>query len=487
MASPRLRKCKNIGSAKTCKIVVRRCVGTPARTVTMRRGDSDDDEGSAPTVAPGTMDDLDDLAAALSGIELASKAPENREGSAGDPDTILARALAGIAEDAASTPPPSTKGDMPRRSPRLKPFPKTPAGTGGMGDGEEWRKPKLVVRYKRENATPATSAANTPEKETPKESFETARESFSEVKEEEEGGQEASSPAPVSVATLASRYVVVKPEVDIVKPEKDIEDEKDQPSSAPSPAIKSHQVHRKPRSKVKTKPRDPSSFAAFREMRREETKAETEADQLASMLEKKVSIAELDTPSRRGGRKAPARAVRSGEDVGVVGLCYSDVMELHEGPAQHFERPARHAATVARMKKDGLEDKCALIAAREATDEELLTCHSREHLAYVANAFDHTSDEAVQGVGDIYWTEHTERCARTAAGSACEAAAAVASGTCHRAFAVVRPPGHHAECARAMGFCFYNNTAVAARAALAAHSHVNRVLLLDWDVHHGNG
>ena len=137
-----------------------------------------------------------------------------------------------------------------------------------MGDGEEWRKPKLVVRYKRENATPATSAANTPEKETPKESFETARESFSEVKEEE-GGQEASSPAPVSVATLASRYVVVKPEVDIVKPEKDIEDEKDQPSSAPSPAIKSHQVHRKPRSKVNTKPRDPSSFAAFREMRRE--------------------------------------------------------------------------------------------------------------------------------------------------------------------------------------------------------------------------
>jgi hypothetical protein len=305
---------------------------------------------------------------------------------------------------------------------------------------------------------------------------------------EEEGGQEESSPAPVSVATLASRYVVVKPEVDIVKPEDDqIEDEKDQPRSAPSPAIKSHQVHRKPRSKVKTKPRDPRSFAAFREMRREETKAETEADQLASMLEKKVSIAELDTPSRRGGRKAPARAIRSGEDVGVVGLCYSDVMELHEGPAQHFERPARHAATVARMKKDGLEDKCALIAAREATDEELLTCHSREHLAYVADAFDHTSDEAVQGVGDIYWTEHTERCARTAAGSACEAADAVASGTCHRAFAVVRPPGHHAECARAMGFCFYNNTAVAARAALAAHSHVNRVLLLDWDVHHGNG
>ena len=453
----------------------------------MRREDSDDDEGSALTVTPGTTGDLDGLAAALSGIELASKAPENSSGyqgvgNPGGPDTILARALAGIAEDASTPPPPASA--QPRRSPRLKPFPATPAGTGGVGDGEEFRKPKLVVRYKRENVTPAASAANTPEKGTPKESFETARESFSEVKADEDG-QEESSPAPVSVATLASRYVVVEPEVD--------EEEKEKVRQPPStsPAVKPP-VHRKPRSKVKTKPRDPSSFAAFREMRREQVKAtakasdaEEEADALASMFEKKVSVE--DTPSRRGGRKAPARAVREGDDVGVVGLCYSDVMELHEGPSHHFERPARHAVTVARMRKDGLEEKCDIIAAREATDEELLTCHSREHLEYVASAFDRTSDEKVQGVGDIYWTEHTERCARTAAGSACAATDAVAGGTHHRAFAVVRPPGHHAECARAMGFCFYNNTAVAARAALAAHPHVNRVLLLDWDVHHGNG
>ena len=105
-----------------------------------------------------------------------------------------------------------------------------------------------MVRYKRENVTPAASAANTPEKGTPKESFETARESFSEVKEDEDG-QEESSPAPVSVATLASRYVVVEPEVDEEEKEKD-----GQPPST-SPAVKPP-VHRKPRSKVKTKPRD---------------------------------------------------------------------------------------------------------------------------------------------------------------------------------------------------------------------------------------
>ena len=146
------------------------------------------------------------------------------------------------------------------------------------------------------------------------------------------------------------------------------EEEKEKVRQPPStsPAVKPP-VHRKPRSKVKTKPRDPSSFAAFREMRREQVKAtakasdaEEEADALASMFEKKVSVE--DTPSRRGGRKAPARAVREGDDVGVVGLCYSDVMELHEGPSHH-ERPARHAVTVARLRKDGLR-KGDIIAAR---------------------------------------------------------------------------------------------------------------------------
>ena len=79
----------------------------------MRREDSDDDEGSALTVTPGTTGDLDGLAAALSGIELASKAPENSSGyqgvgNPGGPDTILARALAGIAEDASTPTPPAS-------------------------------------------------------------------------------------------------------------------------------------------------------------------------------------------------------------------------------------------------------------------------------------------------------------------------------------------------------------------------------------------
>ena len=126
-------------------------------------------------------------------------------------------------------------------------------------------------------------------------------------------------------------------------------------------------------------------------------------------------------------------------------------------------------------------------ADREATDDELLSCHSSAHVDATARAFDPSPDAPmVQGEGDIYYTAHTNYGARLAAGGATVAALAVASGRCARAFATVRPPGHHADCGRATGFCFFNNAAVAARAALREPG-VERVLVLDWDVHHGNG
>ena len=215
---------------------------------------------------------------------------------------------------------------------------------------------------------------------------------------------------------------------------------------------------------------------------------DAEVDALADALAAGVT---LDvTPSRR----TPARALaladpKDGLTQKTVGLCYSDVMELHAGPAFHFERPARHAETVERFKRRGLESRCVPIEARPATDAELLLVHSQTHLDAVRTTFDASSDGAeTQGEGDIYWTKHTEKCARVAAGSAAAAALAVASGALHRAFAVVRPPGHHAECARAMGFCFFNNTVIAARAALTAYpERIKKILLVDWDVHHGNG
>lgn len=86
---------------------------------------------------------------------------------------------------------------------------------------------------------------------------------------------------------------------------------------------------------------------------------------------------------------------------------------------------------------------------------------------------------------DTYVNAHTATCARLSAGGCVDVAVAVARGQARTGLAIVRPPGHHAESNVAMGFCFYNNAAVAARAAQAAGA--RRVCILDFDIHHGNG
>jgi len=87
---------------------------------------------------------------------------------------------------------------------------------------------------------------------------------------------------------------------------------------------------------------------------------------------------------------------------------------------------------------------------------------------------------------DIFFTKDTSAGARMAAGCVAEACQAVVRGDIQRAYCVVRPPGHHAHCAQAMGFCFFNSAVVAARAALACEG-IEKVCILDWDVHHGDG
>jgi histone deacetylase 6 len=140
---------------------------------------------------------------------------------------------------------------------------------------------------------------------------------------------------------------------------------------------------------------------------------------------------------------------------------------------------------VARFVASGLAARCAALAPRPASDEEILRAHSREHLASLEAMHD-PSGAAVQERGDLFFNEHTAAAARLSAGCAVAATLAVCSGDVAAAFAVIRPPGHHAECARAMGFCFLNNASIAALAALRAPG-IERVLILDWDIHHGNG
>lgn len=153
----------------------------------------------------------------------------------------------------------------------------------------------------------------------------------------------------------------------------------------------------------------------------------------------------------------------------------------HLTPPGHPERPERALAmseAVSRFHDAG----GTVVEPRAATDEDLLRVHTREHV----EAMLVTRGRAVMLDADTFTSPHSEEVARLAAGAVLTAVDAVLDGPVgSRAVAAVRPPGHHAEAARAMGFCLYNNVAIGA--AYARSRGVPRVAIVDYDVHHGNG
>ncbi len=152
---------------------------------------------------------------------------------------------------------------------------------------------------------------------------------------------------------------------------------------------------------------------------------------------------------------------------------------LHEAPGGHPESPARLTAVLAGVRSAGVElDERA---AREVTADELGRVHP---VAYV-EALERAGADGRWLDPDTWAGPGSLRAARLAAGAACEVVAEVLAGSQPLGFCAVRPPGHHAGHTRPMGFCLFNSVAVAARAALAAGA--ERVAVLDWDVHHGNG
>jgi acetoin utilization deacetylase AcuC-like enzyme len=153
----------------------------------------------------------------------------------------------------------------------------------------------------------------------------------------------------------------------------------------------------------------------------------------------------------------------------------------HQGPEGHPERPARLDAVHAAIAK--VEARLERLPARAATPEEILRVHSRALLAEVESA---ARRAPLRLDPDTYVSAASYEVALLAAGAAIDLARRVAAGRATAGLAAVRPPGHHAEAARAMGFCLFNNVAIAA-AALKAEERVERILILDWDVHHGNG
>ena len=166
-----------------------------------------------------------------------------------------------------------------------------------------------------------------------------------------------------------------------------------------------------------------------------------------------------------------------------VGLVYDDRFLEHRAPYAHPEHPGRLEAIRARLDRQGLIAQCRAVPAREAEDEELLRIHTPGLLALVEETAVH---DFLQLDPDTYTAPASARAARLAAGGLVDLCAQVAGGKLDSGLALVRPPGHHAETDRPMGFCLFNNVAVAAK-ALQASGASAKVLIVDWDLHHGNG
>jgi acetoin utilization deacetylase AcuC-like enzyme len=150
----------------------------------------------------------------------------------------------------------------------------------------------------------------------------------------------------------------------------------------------------------------------------------------------------------------------------------------------HPERPERLDAIMDALGASGALDRMLRLGSRCATEEELRLCHTPAYLRTARH--DIEAGRAYLSTGDTDIDERSWDAAVRAAGGVLNAVDAVVAGRARNAFCAVRPPGHHATASRGMGFCILNNVALAARYAQWHHG-VERVLIVDWDVHHGNG
>jgi acetoin utilization deacetylase AcuC-like enzyme len=165
-----------------------------------------------------------------------------------------------------------------------------------------------------------------------------------------------------------------------------------------------------------------------------------------------------------------------------AGLVY-DPIYLEHDTGDHVENSRRLVDAMSYLKETGIKEQLTCLPARPASLEELEMIHTPEYISYVKN-------KAEKGGGwldpDTVISPKSYETALYAAGGVLAGVEAVMKGEVDNAFAPVRPPGHHAIHDRAMGFCIFNNVAIAAKFALSKFN-LNRVLIADFDVHHGNG
>jgi len=167
-----------------------------------------------------------------------------------------------------------------------------------------------------------------------------------------------------------------------------------------------------------------------------------------------------------------------------VSFVYSDSFLLHKPPVGHPERPDRLRSIVSHLKSCGQWDSLDHRTPTTATEDRILFVHTQQHLETIRRVS--ASGGGLLDEGDTHAVPESFEIAMLAAGSVMNAIDIVLGDPVAAAFCAVRPPGHHAERDRPMGFCLFNNVAIGARYAQQKHA-IERVAILDWDVHHGNG
>uniref|UniRef100_A0A8C0KIH1 Histone deacetylase n=1 Tax=Canis lupus dingo TaxID=286419 RepID=A0A8C0KIH1_CANLU len=215
------------------------------------------------------------------------------------------------------------------------------------------------------------------------------------------------------------------------------------------------------------------------------------------------------SPAAPGGMKSPPD--QPAKHLFTTGVVYDTFMLKHQcmcgNTHVHPEHAGRIQSIWSRLQETGLLSKCERIRGRKATLDEIQTVHSEYHtLLYGTSPLNRQKLDSKKllgpisqkmyamlpcgGIGvdsDTVWNEmHSSSAVRMAVGCLVELAFKVAAGELKNGFAIIRPPGHHAEESTAMGFCFFNSVAITTK-LLQQKLNVGKVLIVDWDIHHGNG
>ena len=165
-----------------------------------------------------------------------------------------------------------------------------------------------------------------------------------------------------------------------------------------------------------------------------------------------------------------------------TGVVTDPIFLKHDQGPYHPECPQRLVEIGIRIEDSGLAERLSRVDAREASQEEICLVHSGDYYRHVASS----EGRSVALDPDTHTSPDSFRAALKAAGGALALTEQVVKGSLDNGFALVRPPGHHAERAQARGFCLFNNIAICAEHARQALG-LERILIIDWDLHHGNG